>query len=86
MDRDHGLGEQAGRLGFAFDAEFLRPFGLLAAALGLLEGTRGRRLGELAGDQVVAQVAGGDVDRLAAFAEGLDVLEQDGLGHQRSPT
>ena len=33
-----------------------------------------RRLGQLARDQVVAQVAGGDVDRLAALAERLDVL------------
>ena len=42
--------------------------------------------GELARDQVVAQVAGGDVDRFAALAEALDVLEQDRLRHQRSPT
>ena len=41
----------------------LGPLGRLEAALGFLERARGRRLGQLARDQVVAQVAGGDVDR-----------------------
>ena len=40
----------------------------------------------LRGIEVVAQVAGRDVDRVAGLAEPLDVLEQDCLGHQRSPT
>src|ERR1700733_2662794 len=86
VDRQHRLAEQAGGLGFALGPGLLRLFGDLAAALGLLERPRGRRLRQLAGDQVVAQVAGGDVYRLAALAERLHVLEQDGLCHQRSPT
>ena len=68
------LREQAGGLGFALGARFLGLFGGLAAALRLLQRARRRRLGQLARDQVVAQVAGGDVDRLAALAERLDVL------------
>src|ERR1044072_1831348 len=38
--------------------------------------------GELAGDQVIAQITGGDVDRFAAPAEAVHVLEQDRLGHR----
>ena len=78
--------EQAGGLRFALGPGLLGLFGDLAAALRFLQRARGRRLGQLAGDQVVAQVAGGDVDRLTALAERVDVLEQDGLCHQRSPT
>ena len=54
------------------------------AALGGVEGALGRRLGELARDQVVAQVALGDVDDGPLLAERLDVLEQDRLGHRAS--
>ena len=54
--------------------------GLLAALRG---GDRalGGGLGQLARDQVVAQVALGDVDDRAALAQRLVVLEQDRLGH-----
>ena len=86
VDRQHGLGEQRGRLLFALGPRLLGLFGGRLASLRLLQRTgRGRR-GQLAGDEVVAQVAGRDVDRFAALPEALDVLEEDGLRHQRSPT
>ena len=84
-DRQDGLGELLGELAG------LRRSGLRLRALGgggeLLRPRRARalrrRLGELARDQVVAQVALGDVDDGAlASPSVLDVLEQDGLGHQ----
>ncbi len=43
-----------------------------------------RRLRELARDQVVAQVALGDVDDVALLAELLDVLQEDRFGHRAS--
>src|SRR5262249_54850926 len=86
VDREHGFGEQAGSFGFAGDASFGGAFGGLHAALRFLERARGRGLRELARHQVVAQVAGRDVDGGTALAEVLDVGQQDRLGHQRSPT
>src|SRR5690606_27889093 len=53
------------------------------ADLGLLDRALRRRLGELAGDQVVAQVALGHLHDGAALADALDVLQQDGLGHRQ---
>ena len=84
-DREHRLVEQLGA------ARAARLDGLLrgallgrGAALGRVDGALRRRLGELARDQVVAQVALGDVDDGALLAERLDVLEQDRLGHRAS--
>jgi hypothetical protein len=79
-DREDGLVEQLGALGGAGDG--LLRCALLGgrAALGRVDGAPGRRLGGLARDQVVAQVALGDVDDGALLAERLDVLEQDRLG------
>ena len=89
-DREHGLREQRGGLAGALERLALGLLGGLAAALGLLERALRRRLGQLARDEVVAQVAGRDVDRLADLAEPLDLLEQDRLRHRRgsyrSPT
>jgi len=44
---------------------------------------RGRRgvLGELAGSEVVAQIARRDLDDASRLAETVDVLQQDCLGH-----
>ena len=53
----------------------------LAALLGRGDRALGRRGGELARDQVVAQVALGDVDDGALLPDVLDVPEQDGLRH-----
>ena len=87
-DREHGLGEQRRCL--------LRPLGLLAlgalrrlaATPGVLERSLGRRLGELAGNEIVAEVAG-DTSTASPALRGLDVLEQDrfAIGSRpRSPT
>ena len=51
------------------------------ATLGGLDRALGGRLGELARDQVVAQVALGDLDDGPLGPQVVDVLEQDGLGH-----
>ena len=81
VDRQHGLGEQRGRLLFALGPRRRSLFRRSLALLRLLERARrgGRR--QLARDQVVAQVARRDVDRFAALSEALDVLEQDRLRH-----
>src|SRR5262249_15661270 len=56
--------------------------GGLLAAPGDLQRRLGRGLGQLARHQVVAQVAGRDVDNRSAFAERVDVLQQDRLWHR----
>ena len=79
VDRQHGLGEQGrglvGAIGGARSSSSARS----RRRSRLLQRALGGGLGELARDQVVAQVAGRDVDRVAGLAEPLDVLEQDGL-------
>jgi hypothetical protein len=57
------------------------PLRGLAPPLSVLERPLGGGLGEPARDEVVAEVAGGDVDGVARGAEVLHVLEQDGLRH-----
>jgi hypothetical protein len=52
---------------------------LVGLPLHLDDARIGGRLGHLARRQVVAQVAGGDVDHVAFAAELLDVLKQDRL-------
>src|SRR5581483_613103 len=80
-DGEDGLREERGGLAGSLGRPALLLLGPLAAPLGLLERALGRGLGELARDQVGAQVAGRDVDRRAGLAEALDVLEQDGHCH-----
>src|SRR6478735_251856 len=53
----------------------------LLALRGRGDGALGRRLRQLARDQVVAQVALGDVDHGAPLTERLVVLQKDGLRH-----
>ena len=57
----------------------LLPRALVDALLDLGDAGRGRRLGELPGQEVVAGVPAGDVDDLAAQADLLDVLSEDDL-------
>src|ERR1700710_676318 len=77
VNRQDGLGEQRGCLLFTLGAGFLGLFGRGLALLRLLQRSGRRRGRKLAGDQVVAQVAGRYVDRLTALAELLNVLDQD---------
>ena len=63
VDRQDRLGEQRRGLAGALRGLLLGFLRALPLALSLLEGTLGRGLCELARDQVVAQVAGGDVDK-----------------------
>src|SRR5947199_333805 len=58
--------------------------GRLASPRRGLDRARCGGLGELARQQVVAQVPGGDVDDRTALAERLHVLEQDRLRHPES--
>src|SRR5258707_1332780 len=60
----------------------MRAIGRLRAPARLLERAAGGRLGELAGDEVVAQVALGDVDDGSTLAEMLDVPQEDGGRHR----
>ena len=92
-DREHGLGEQGGGLAGPLEGHAGGLVGNLATTLGLLERALGGGLRELARDQVVAQVSGRDLDRVAGLAESLDLLEQNRLSHRwagpgayRSPT
>src|SRR3954468_3624701 len=80
-DRQDGLVEQLrALLGLALGVGDRALRGLPAPLRGL-DRALGGGLGQLARDQVVAQVALRDVDDLAALAELLHVLGQDGLGH-----
>ena len=82
-DREHGLVEQLrALLGLGLRVGDRAVGGLLAAPGGL-DRALGGRLGQLARDQEVAQVALRDVDDLAALAELLHVLEKNRLGHRR---
>jgi hypothetical protein len=73
---------------------FLGALGCLALAallglqpsLRLLQCSLGGGLGELARQQIVAEVSGRNLHRLSPAAEVLDVLQEDRLRHQRSPT
>jgi hypothetical protein len=58
LDREHRLGQQRGGLLGALGGLGGGALGGLAATLSVLQGRGGRRLGELARQQVVAQVAG----------------------------
>src|SRR4051794_39551619 len=80
-DRQHRAGEHGGVLLRLLLLLPRRSLGSLDAMLRLGDRARRRRLGELAGDEVVAKVARRDVDHVAALAERLDGLEQDGLCH-----
>src|SRR5439155_8225628 len=74
LDREHGLGQQ-GRVLLGPLCGLARSLlGCLGAAPGLLERAWGRRLGELAWQQVVSKVPRGDIDRIAGLAEAVDVL------------
>ena len=86
MEGEDGLRQQGRGLLGALGRLLLRALLGLAPALGFLQRRPGGGLGELAGQQVVAQVARRDVDGIAAAAKILDVLEKDRLRHQRSPT
>src|SRR5579875_3498302 len=57
----------------------LRPLGGLAPAVGGLDRAGGRRLGQLAGDEVVAQIPSRDVHHRPPLAQRLDILEEDRL-------
>src|SRR5438105_650573 len=57
--------------------------GHLAPAPGHLDRRRRGRLGQLAREQVVAQIAGRHIDHGALLTQRLDVLEQDRLRHRR---
>ena len=52
---------------------------MLLLVLHLGDAGVGRRLGQLPRAEIVAQVAGGDLDHVALAAQLLDVLEQDRL-------
>src|SRR5829696_4578148 len=84
-DREHGLVEQLrAHLGALRRLGGGAVQGLLVA-LGGRDGALRGRLGQLARDQVVAEIALGDVDHGAALAHVLDVLEEDGLRHRGLP-
>src|SRR5436305_1598791 len=78
-DREHSAVEQLDVLLGALDRVALGALGGFLAAPHGLDRPPGGGLGELAGDQVVAQVALGDVDHGAALAELVDVLQEDRL-------
>ena len=77
VEQRRALGGLVGRFGEGLVGDDLALAGGLDQALG-------GGLGELARDEEVAQVALGDVDYLAARPQGLDVLEEDGLGQRGS--
>ena len=80
-DGEDGLVEQLGVVARLRGRLRERLLGGLLAALGGGDRALGGGLGQLARDQVVAQVALRDVDDRAALAQRLVVLEQDRLGH-----
>jgi len=82
-DREDRLGQQRGVLLGAGGRLLLGALGRLHVRLRRLQGAGRGRLRELARDEVVAQVALGDVDDRAALAELVHVLEEDRLGHAR---
>ena len=83
-DRQHRAVEQVDVLLGFLDRLARRALGGLLALADRLDRALGGRLGELARDQVVAQVALRDVDDVALLAERLDVLEEDRLRHRRA--
>src|SRR4051794_27643002 len=80
-DREHRLGEQRGVLLGLLSEVAHRLLGGFLATLRLGNRAAGRRLGELARDEEVPQVAGRDVDDVALLTKGVDVLSQDCLRH-----
>src|SRR5829696_498643 len=84
VDRQNRLAKQRGRFASTLRGLALGLLGPLALALRLLECPLGCGLRELARHEVVAEIAGGDVDRGPRLAEALHVLEQNSLGHRLS--
>jgi hypothetical protein len=80
-DREDGAVEEVGVLLGADDRLLLGARLGLGPPLGGLDRAARGGLGELARDQVVAQVALGDVDDRPLLADALDVLEEDRLRH-----
>src|SRR3954451_10232790 len=80
-DREHGAAQRRGGFLGGGGRVRERALGGLAPLLGGHDRALGRRGGQLARDQVVAQVALRDVDDASARAELLVVLQKDGLGH-----
>ena len=81
-DRQHRLGEQRRVLLRLVRRLPRRALGSLAAALRLRDRPGRGRLGELARDEEVAQIAGRDVYDVAPLPERLHVLQQDRLRHR----
>src|SRR4051794_16911869 len=84
-DREHRAVEHGRGLLGALGGLGEGAVGGLAPPPGRLDGALGGRGGELARDQVVAQVPLGDVDDGAPLAELLVVLQEDGLRHRGAP-
>src|SRR4051812_41985077 len=80
-DGEHRAREQRGVLLSALRHLTLGPLLRLHAPLGLGDRPGGGRLGQLARQQEVAQVARRDVDDVAARADVLHVLEEYRLSH-----
>jgi hypothetical protein len=83
-DRQHRAIQRLGALLRTGQRLLLVALLRLLAAAGLRDRALGRRLGELARAQEVAQVALGDVDHGPLGADALDVLEEDRLRHRYS--
>src|SRR3954469_303840 len=82
VDGQHGARERRRALLRLLDGLGRGALGARHAVLRGLDRALRRRLGQLARDQEVAQVALRDIDDRAALTDALDVLEQDGLGHR----
>src|SRR4051812_9310679 len=80
-DRQHRARQQGRVLLSAVRQILCRLLGSVHAPLRLRDRTRRGRRSELAGQEEVAQVAGGHVDDVAALTDVLHVLEKDRLGH-----
>ena len=79
LDREHRAVERVRHVARLVVALGLVAAALLRLALHLGDAGVGRRLGQLPRAEVIAHVAGGDLDHVALAAELLDVLEQDRL-------